>query len=135
MKKIIEIGKIFKARCPKCNCLFQYEKEDIQIKKLGGDEYSIITCPQCDVGDVNEEISNRDAAEAFAKVYAKLNSVQETNGVKIEATITTDGINIESSKDNLVYRIIIPKRELDASVDITIPIENTLETAIKKLID
>jgi hypothetical protein len=29
MKKILEIGKIFKARCPKCNCLFQYEKEDI----------------------------------------------------------------------------------------------------------
>ena len=54
MKKIIEIGKIFKARCPKCNCLFQYEKEDIQIKKLGGDEYSIITCPQCD-----KEISTR----------------------------------------------------------------------------
>lgn len=54
MKKILEIGKIFKARCPKCNCLFQYEKEDIQIKKLGGDEYSIITCPQCD-----KEISTR----------------------------------------------------------------------------
>lgn len=54
MKKILEIGKIFKARCPKCNFLFQYEKEDIQIKKLGGDEYSIITCPQCD-----KEISTR----------------------------------------------------------------------------
>lgn len=87
------------------------------------------------VGDDNEEISNRDAAEAFAKVYAKLNSIQENNGIKIEATITTDGINIESSKDNLVYRIIIPKRELDASVDIKIQIENTLETAIKKMID
>lgn len=87
------------------------------------------------VGDGNEEVGNREAAEAFAKVYAKLNSIQETNGVKIEATITTDGINIESSKDNLVYRIIIPKRELDESVDMTIPIENTLETAIKKLMD
>lgn len=86
------------------------------------------------IGD-EEEISNRNVAEAFAKVYAKLNSIREETGVKIEATITTDGINIESSKDNLVYRIIIPKRELDASVDITIPIENTLETAIKKLID
>jgi hypothetical protein len=88
------------------------------------------------VGDADEEeVSNRDAAEAFAKVYAKLNSIREETGVKIEATITTDGINIESSKDNLVYRIIIPKRELDASVDITIPIENTLETAIKKMMD
>lgn len=78
-----------------------------------------------------EEVSTRDAAEAFAK----LNSIREETGVKIEATITTDGINIESSKDNLVYRIIIQKRELDASVDITIPIENTLETAIKKMMD
>lgn len=86
------------------------------------------------IGD-EEEVSTRDAAEAFAKVYAKLNSIREETGVKIEATITTDGINIESSKDNLVYRIIIPKRELDASVDITIPIENTLETAIKKMMD
>lgn len=86
------------------------------------------------VGD-EEEVSTRDAAEALAKVYAKLNSIQETNGVKIEATITTDGINIESSKDDLVYRIIIPKRELDEVVDITIPIENALDTAIKKMID
>lgn len=82
-----------------------------------------------------EEISTRYAAEAFAKVHAKLNSLLETYGIKIEATITTDGINIESSKDDLVYRIIIPKRELDEVVDITIPIENTLDTAIKKIID
>ena len=81
------------------------------------------------------DVSTRDAAEALAKVYAKLNSLQEKYGVKIEATITTDGINIESSKENLVYRIIIPKRELDEIVDITIPIENALDTAIKKMID
>ena len=108
---------------------------DIKSVILYKDPSTYETFLMFNVGDVNEEISNRDAAEAFAKVYAKLNSIQETNGVKIEATIATDGINIESSKDNLVYRIIIPKRELDASVDITIPIENTLETAIKKLID
>lgn len=81
------------------------------------------------------DVSTRDAAEAFAKVYAKLNSLQEKAGVKIEATVTTDGINIESSKDNLVYRIIIPKREIDGCVDITIPIENALDTVIKKIID
>lgn len=82
-----------------------------------------------------EKVSTRDASEAFAKVYTKLNSLHEKAGVKIEATITTDGINIESSKDNLIYRIIIPKRELDEVVDITIPIENALDTAIKKIID
>ena len=88
------------------------------------------------VDDGNEEkVSARYAAEALAKVYAKLNSLQEKAGVKIEATITTDGINIESSKDNLVYRIIIPKRELDDVVDITIPIDNALDAAIKKMMD
>ena len=89
-----------------------------------------------DVDDGNEEdVSTRDAAEAFVKVYAKLNSLQEKNGVKIEANITTDGINIKSSKDNLIYRIIIAKRELDEVVDVTIPIENALDTVIKKIID
>lgn len=83
--------------------------------------------------DEEESIDTSVAAEAFAKVYAKLNSIQEKTGVKIAATITTDGINIESSKDNLVYRIIIPKRELDAIVDMTIPIENKIDIAIKKV--
>lgn len=72
-------------------------------------------------------------AEAFAKIYAKLNELQEKTGVNIAAKITTDGIEIEASKDNLVYRIIIPKFTLDEAVDITIPIENTLEVAIKKV--
>ena len=80
------------------------------------------------------DVSTRDAAEAFEKVYVKLNSLQEKSGVKIKATITTDGINIESSKDNLVYRIIIPKRDLDV-IDNTILIENALDTVIKKMID
>ena len=84
------------------------------------------------VDDGNEEkVSSRDAAEALAKVYAKLNSLQEKTGAKISATITTDGIYIEYSKNNLVYSIIIPKCELDASIDMTI----LLETAIKKIID
>lgn len=74
-------------------------------------------------------------AEAFAKIYAKLNSIQEKTGVKIAATITTDGINIESSKGHLVYRIMIPKFELDEAVDITMVIDNTLNDAIKKMMD
>lgn len=82
-----------------------------------------------------EKIDARDTAEAFAKIYAKLNLLQEKTDVKIAATIATDGIDIESSKDNRVYHIIIPKRELDEVVDVTIPIENTLGTVIKKMID
>ena len=85
---------------------------------------------ECDIVAKKDDISS-DVAEAFAKIYAKLNSLQEKSGVKIEATITTDGINIESSKDNLVYSIIIPIRELDASIDMTI----LLETAIKKMMN
>lgn len=48
MRKILEIGTIFKARCPKCSCLFQYEKEDIKINTdRDGYDHSIIECPQC----------------------------------------------------------------------------------------
>jgi hypothetical protein len=85
--------------------------------------------------DNEEDIDTSKAAEAFAKVYARLNELQEKTGVKIAAKITTDGIEIESYKDNIVYRIIIPKRELDEVVDITIPIENALEVAIKKVME
>lgn len=80
-----------------------------------------------------EKVDTSKAAEAFAKVYARLNELQEKTGVKIAAKITTDGIEIEASKDNLVYRIIIPKFTLDEAVDITIPIENTLDDVIKKV--
>lgn len=69
-------------------------------------------------------------------LHKEWDSIRFKTGVKIEATITTYGINIESSNDNIVYRIIIPKRELDGVVDITILlIENALDTAIKKVID
>jgi hypothetical protein len=82
-----------------------------------------------------ENIDNSKAAEAFAKVYARLNELQEKTDVKIAAKITTDGIEIEASKDNLVYRIIIPKFTLDEAVDITIPIENTLCDVMRKMMD
>lgn len=88
------------------------------------------------VRNANEEkIDNSKAAEAFAKVYARLNELQEKTDVKIAVKITTDGIEIEASKDNLVYRIIIPKFTLDEAVDITIPIENTLDDVMRKMID
>lgn len=86
----------------------------------------------------NDNKENFDAdveveAEAFAKIYAKLNELQDKTGVKIEATITTDGINVESSKDNIVYRIIVPKRELDEAVDPIMVIDYALNTVIKKV--
>lgn len=48
MLKIIEPGNIFRIKCPECNCLFQYEKEDTFIDRIGMDECEIIECPQCD---------------------------------------------------------------------------------------
>ena len=64
-------------------------------------------------------------------LHKELDSIRFETGVKIEVTITTDWISIESSKDNLVYCIIIPKLELYASIDMTI----LLETAIKKMMN
>ena len=88
------------------------------------------------IHNVNEKkVDNSKAAEAFARVYAKLKELQENTGVKMSVQITTDGIEIEASKDNLVYRIIIPKFTLDEAVDITIPIENTLGDVMKKMMD
>lgn len=64
-------------------------------------------------------------------LHKELDSIRFKTGAKIAATITTDRINIESSKDNLIYSIIIPICELDASIDMTI----LLETAIKKMMN
>ena len=75
MRKIIEIGNIFKARCPKCNCLFQYEKEDIKTDiGTAGYEYSMVKCPQCDTEiaangrlDVNAENAKLSKEERFMR--------------------------------------------------------------------
>lgn len=88
------------------------------------------------IHNVNEKkIDNSKAAEAFARVYAKLKELQENTGVKMSVQITTAGIDIKSSKNTIVYRIIIPKRELDESVDIANPIENAIDEAVRKVMD
>ena len=118
--------------------LFSLEDKIYDIKSvvLYKDAKTYDTYLLFNVRNANEEdIDTSKAAEAFAKVYVRLNELQEKTGVKIAAKITTDGIEIEASKDNLVYRIIIPKFTLDEAVDITIPIENTLDDVMKKMID
>lgn len=75
MKRILEIGNIFKARCPKCNCLFQYEKEDIKTNIcMTGYECSTVKCPQCDNEitangrlDVNMENAKLSKEERFLR--------------------------------------------------------------------
>lgn len=109
---------------------------DIKSVVLYKDAKTYDTYLLFNVRNTNEEnIDNSKAAEAFAKVCARLNELQEKTDVKIAAKITTGGIEIEASKDNLVYRIIIPKFTLDEAVDITIPIENTLDDVMRKMID
>lgn len=109
---------------------------DIKSVVLYKDAKTYDTYLLFNVRNANEEnIDSSKAAEAFAKVYARLNELQEKTDVKIAAKITTDGIEIEAPKDNLVYRIIIPKFTLDEAVDITIPIENTLDDVMRKMID
>ena len=118
--------------------LFSLEDKIYDIKSvvLYKDAKTYDTYLLFNVRNTNEEkIDASKAAEAFAKVYARLNELQEKTDVKIAAKITTDGIEIEASKDNFVYRIIIPKFTLDEAVDITIPIENTLDDVMKKMMD
>lgn len=118
--------------------LFSLEDKIYDIKSvvLYKDAKTYDTYLLFNVRNANEEdIDTSKAAEAFTKVYARLNELQEKTGVKIAAKITTDGIEIEASKDNLVYRIIIPKFTLDEAVDITIPIENTLDNVMRKMMD
>lgn len=86
--------------------------------------------------DSNERsVDASEATGAFRNIFEELKSIQERTGVKIAATVTTDGVNIKSSKDNLVYRIIIPKQELDNTVDIKMVLADALTTAVKKMMD
>lgn len=48
MIKIIKPGNVFKVKCPKCNCIFQYEQEDVTTKQIGRDDFDTVVCPQCD---------------------------------------------------------------------------------------
>ena len=87
---------------------------DIKSVVLYKDAKTYDTYLLFNVRNANEEnVDTSKAAEAFAKVYARLNELQEKTGVKIETTISTDGINIRSCKDNLEYHVVMPKRALD----------------------
>jgi hypothetical protein len=46
MIKIIKQGKIRTATCPKCECVFSYEKEDIEYGDQR-DYYEHVICPCC----------------------------------------------------------------------------------------
>lgn len=51
MIKVIEYGRR-RVRCPHCSSLLEFEKEDVQCRQSGMNEYTYyITCPNCQ-GDI-----------------------------------------------------------------------------------
>ena len=44
-KQIITNGKYNFIKCSECECVFAFEKTDIEIKDNGA---KFVTCPQCD---------------------------------------------------------------------------------------
>lgn len=49
MKHIIKPGKIKVITCPRCECVFSYENEDVKNVQTGIQEYeNRVTCPQCE---------------------------------------------------------------------------------------
>lgn len=96
--------------------------------------------------DNEENIDNSKAAEAFAKVYARLNELQgavykglnnikSETGVKTGVAITGLGVHFDSVKDKLGFSISVEKKELDNAADMRMPIKNTIDIAIKKVME
>lgn len=73
--------------------------------------------------------------DSVRAVYKGLNKIKEETGVKTGVVITGLGIHFDSVKDKLGFSISVEKKELDNAADMRMPIKNTLETAINKLID
>ena len=49
MKRIIKPGKMKVITCPRCECVFSYEEEDVKEVRTGMQEYEDrVTCPQCE---------------------------------------------------------------------------------------
>lgn len=52
-KRIIENGKYNKAACTSCNCVFAFDRTDVE--ESGNGYY--VTCPQCGV-EISVEVKN-----------------------------------------------------------------------------
>lgn len=49
--------------------------------------------------------------------------------------ITGLGVHFDSVKDKFGFSISVEKKELDGAADITMPIKNTIDIAIKKVME
>lgn len=83
---------------------------------------------------VEHDIVNNifDSARA---VYKGLNNIKKETGVKMGVVITGLGVHFDSVKDKFGFSISVEKKELDGAADITMPIKNTIDIAIKKVME
>lgn len=62
--------------------------------------------------------------DSVRAVYKGLNNIKSETGL---------GVHFDSVKDKLGFSISVEKKELNNAADITIPIKNTIDIAIKKV--
>mgnify|MGYP000342597761 CR=1 FL=1 len=83
---------------------------------------------------VEHDIVN-NVFDSVRAVYKGLNNIKSETGVKTGVAITGLGVHFDFVKDKLGFSISVEKKELDNAADMRMPIKNTLETAIKKIMD
>lgn len=83
---------------------------------------------------VEHDIVNNIFGSARA-VYKGLNNIKKETGVKMGVVITGLGVHFDSVKDKFGFSISVEKKELDGAADITMPIKNTIDIAIKKVME
>lgn len=72
---------------------------------------------------------------AVADIYTELNDIRSETGVELEVYMTAVGIHFESSKNDLTFSISVTKSDIDIATDMAKPIQNTIDIAIKKVIE
>nr|DAF75127.1 MAG TPA: hypothetical protein [Caudoviricetes sp.] len=73
--------------------------------------------------------------DSVRAVYKGLNKIKSETGVKTGVVITGLGIHFDSVKDKFGFSISVEKKELDNAADMRMPIKNTIDIAIKKVIE
>lgn len=72
---------------------------------------------------------------AVADIYTELNDIRSETGVELDIYMTAVGILFESSKDDLTFSISVTKNDIDKATDMAKLIQNTIDIAIKKVIE
>lgn len=83
---------------------------------------------------VEHDIVN-NVFDSVRAVYKGLNNIKSETGVKTGVAITGLGVHFDSVKDKLGFSISVEKKELDNAADMRMPIKNTIDIAIKKVME